>query len=251
MRREERRTLKVVFGVVALGAAAPVAYLTALFLLGIAVAPQLPAPPNTPAPALITDALWARADGGPAGELRPIGPMTMVELLSCVATTPGANDNERMAACRRVMPGLPAVEYLSTLLLRDHGVNRNSFRGGAGAMVTTVRVTRSWTKQDFLNTLAARADFGYGWRGIDAAATGYFGRRPGDLDLAQAAFLASRVGDLKTDPWCEPDVATGMRDRVLDNMRRNGAITPADFESASIAALGLAPPPEGRSPCRH
>jgi membrane peptidoglycan carboxypeptidase len=84
---------------------------------------------------------------------------------------------------------------------------------------------------------------------MEAAARGFFGRSAIDLTLAQSAFLASRVGDTRTDPWCEPAVATAMRNRVLDRMRINGAISEIDFETASVAELGLGPPPEGRPPC--
>lgn len=237
-------------GIGALGALVPIVFFTVLLILGGSVAPELPAPASTPVPPLIRDALWARAEGGRAANLRPIGPVTMAQMAACVVTAPGDNDNQRIAACRHVMPALPALEYLSSVLLRDHGVNRNSFRGGAGAMVTMLRLTRSWTREDLLNTLAARADFGYGWRGIDAAAHGFFGRPAAELTLPQAAFMASRVGDPNhTDPWCHPDAAAGMRNRVLTRMHEDGAISEIDFQAAQVAELGLAPPPEGRPDC--
>jgi hypothetical protein len=250
VRLEERRLLKIVVGAIALGALAPVVFVTVLLVIGADVAPAL-APAGAQAPPLIKSALWARAEGGRAAALRPIGPITMAQMSACVLTAPGENDNQRIAACRHVMPALPALEYLSNVLLRDHGVNRNSFRGGAGAMVTMVRLTRSWTRDDVLNTLAARADFGYGWRGLDAAARGFFDRPAATLTLPQAALLASRVGDSNSaDPWCQPEAAALMRNRVLTRMRDDGAISDADFQAASLSDLGLAPPPEGRPPCR-
>lgn len=250
MRREERRTLKVVLGLGALLALVPIAFLTVLLVLGNAVAPPLPMPSRKPIPPLVRDALWARAEGGSAAALRPMNPLTAAQMAACVLTAPGDNDNQRIAACRHVMPALPALEYLSNRLVREHGVNRNSFRGGAGSLVTTIRLSRSWTKDDLVNTLAARADFGYGWQGIEAAASGFFAREPHALTLPQAAFIASRVGDTRTDPWCEPDVAAAQRNRIVTGMRANGAISEIDAQTASVADLGLASPPEGRSPCR-
>lgn len=251
MRGEERRTLKVLAWVIALGALAPVLFLTSLFVIGARVAPPQLAPSTTPAPPLVRDALWARAEGGRATTLRPIGPVTAAQMAACVLTAPGDNDNQRIAACRHVMPALPALEYLSGVLLRDRGVQRNSFRGGAGAMVTTVRLTRTWTRDELLNTLAARADFGYGWRGIDVAAQGFFGRPAAALTLSQAALLASRVGDRShTDPWCDPETAAAMRNRVLARMHEDGAIAEADWQAAQTAALGLGPPPGGRPACQ-
>ena len=118
-------------------------------------------------------------------------------------------------------------------------------------MVNTVRMTRSWTREEFLNTLAARADFGYGWRGVDAAARGFFRRPAAALTLPEAAFLASRLGDPNTDPWCERDVASGMRNRILTRMRDSGAISETDFQTASVAELRLSSPPEGRPACKE
>ena len=118
-------------------------------------------------------------------------------------------------------------------------------------MATMLRLTYSWTREEFLNTLAAQADFGYGWKGTPAAARGFFGRSATDLTLAQSSFLSSRVGDTRTDPWCEPAAATAMRNRVLDRMRINGAISETDFQVAQAAELGLAPPAEGRPACKE
>jgi hypothetical protein len=243
VRREERRTLTVIAGAIALAAFAPIVYLTGLIMLGAAVAPQLPSPPNRPAPQLIRDALWARANGGRATELRPINPLTLAQLAACMVQAPGNTDNERMAACTHVVPALPAVEYLSNLLLRDHGLNRQSFRGGAGAMVTTVRLSRSWSRDEFLSILAERADFGYGWRGVDAAAKGFFGKPAAALTLPEAALIASRVGDLRTDPWCEPADAVQMRNGILERMRNNDAISDTHYQDALTVALQLMPPP--------
>lgn len=248
MRRDERGILKVMAGIAALVALAPLVFVAGLLVLGTSVAPALPAPRGAPLPPLLKDAIWARAEGGRATSLRPIGPALIVELLACTATAPGGSDAERVAACRHVLPGLPAVEYLSTILLRDHGVNRQSFRGGAGALVTTVRATRSWTREEFLQILAERADFGYGWRGVDAASRGFFDRPTAALTLPQAALLASRLGD-PSDPWCEPDAAAGLRHRVLMRMHDNGVVSDADLQRATTAELGLAHPPQGRPRC--
>jgi membrane peptidoglycan carboxypeptidase len=108
-------------------------------------------------------------------------------------------------------------------------------------------VTRSWSRDEFVNTLAARGDFGSGWRGIARASRRYFDRDPEALSLAQAALLASRLGDSQPNPWCEPDAAALARNRVLSRMRDIGAISDADFEIATVAPLALGPLPDGRA----
>jgi hypothetical protein len=253
VRLEERRLLK--FALVGGGIIAmiPVLYLSSLFVWGASLTPP-PSPSPVAAPPLVKHALWARAGGGRATELRGVNPINAAGLLICSNLSGGGDDAQRLdgeslAECAKWLPALQGMEYLSSLHAEGHQIPRASFRGGASAMATMLRLSHSWTRDEFLNTLAARADFGYGWQGVDAAAHGFFGRPAAALSLPQAAYVASRVGDLQTDPWCEPDVARDMRDRILERMRSNDAITGTQYREASAATLELAsPPPE--SACR-
>ena len=203
-------------------------------------------------PPLLREALWARADGGHATELRPISPISLGQMFACIAfedfmdETPG--DAQRMAACRHHLPGIQAVEYLSRVHQQEHGLEP-SFREGLGRLSTSVWMTRSWTKQEFLDTLAERGGFGSGFRGIDAAASGYFNRPPSDLTLPQAALIAALAADRQVDPWCQPEAAATMRLRLLEAMRDNKAIDEAAFDTASRSELGLAARPAGFKPC--
>ena len=247
MRLDERRLLK--WGLVGGGliALVPVTYLTALVIWGASLTPP-PAPSPVAAPPLVKDALWARAGGGRAAELRAVNPINIAGLMLC-SNLNGAGDNpqrldpENLAECAKWLPALQGLEYLSNLHGEANQVHRASFRGGASSMATMLRLSHTWTRDEFLNTLAARADFGYGWQGIDAAAQGFFGRPAVALTLPQAAFLASRVGNTRTDPWCDPDTAAAMRTRVLDRMRNNGAISDTQFKEASTVTLELVSPP--------
>jgi hypothetical protein len=250
VRREERNTVRLVLVLAGTAIFIVVTLPFAMYFFGLAVAPPRPVPAPAAAPQVVLDALWARAEGGGAAELRPMNPVVAAEFVACMIAAAGENDNQRRTHCRHVIPAMPGLEYLSTLHIKDNGMERNSFRGGYGSFATTVWMTRSWTKADFLNTLAARADFGNGWRGIDAAALAVFGRTAAELTLPQAALLASRVGDTHANPWCETEEATAMRNRVLARMRDNGAIDEAAFQAASTAPLGVATPPEGRPPCQ-
>ena len=249
MRLEERRIVKVVAALGALAVIGAVAFPFAIYFFGLALAPPRPVAERTSAPAVLRDALWARVDGGRATQLRPINPLPMAELFLCLVQTPGANDNERMRECRSVMPGFSGVEYIAKLHIEDHGVVRNSFRGGHSHLATTVWMTRSWSKDDFLNALAARGQYGFGWRGVTLAASRYFTRQPSALTLSETAYLASRLGEIGDDPWCHPKTAVSMRDDLLARMRDNGTISDEDFRHASSIPLEFAPAIEGRPPC--
>jgi hypothetical protein len=221
-----------------------------VYWLGLWLAPPRPVPEAEPAPALLREALWARADGGPATELRPLNPINFIQHRVCRAMAARHEDpkvrGERRAACLKQLPAIQGVDYLSGVHMRDHDVPPG-FREGISQFATAVWLTRSWTKDSFLDTLAARGDFGYGWRGADAAAQGYFGRDGQDLTLPQAALVASRIGDPRADPWCEAEAATSMRNRILDRMRENGAIGEPEYQQARSAPLDLAP--GHRPPC--
>ncbi len=244
---------KAVAGLFLAGAAGALLFPLALYQIGLALGPPRPVPVAASAPPLVAEAIWARAGGGQAAELTPMSPVSMARFLGCVAyedvkdTTPG--DAQRVVACRQFMPALHGVEYLSGVHMRDAGLSP-SFREGLGRFSTTVWMTRTWTKSELLNTLASRADFGHGWRGVDTAARGYFGREAAELSLAQAALLASVIGEHWQDPWCGPGGSAGMRHRILERMRENLAIDDEAFQIADASSLDIGPPPAGHPPCR-
>jgi Transglycosylase len=226
----------------------------ALYYAGLALAPALPVPAQTAVPPLVAEALWARADGGRATELTPITPVSMAQFVACIAvedfkdTTPG--DARRVAACQRYQPAVLGVAYLSAVHMRDANL-QPSFREGLGRLSTTIWLTHSWTRADFIRTLADRGEVGFGFRGVDAAARGYFGRAAAQLTLPEAAMIAGLTGDRHGDPWCDPESAALVRNRVLERMAGNRVIAAADAQAASLAPIELAPSPEGRPPCRN
>ena len=236
------------------GALCAAAFFPGVYFVGLALAPPPPAAVQRAVPPLVADAIWARAGGGRAAELVPITPFSMARLAACVAvedfkdTTPG--DARRIAACQQYQPALPALEYFSRMHMRDANLP-TSFREGLARMSTTIWVTHSWTKRDFLNTLADRGEVGALFRGVDAAAHGYFRRAAAELTLSQAALIGALMGNRRADPWCEPDAAVTARNGILERMHANGAIADADVQATLPAPLGLAPPPEGRPPCRN
>jgi Transglycosylase len=245
---------KAFFGLLIAGAAGAILLPLAIYFAGLAVAPTPPQAAATAIPPLIADAIWARAEGGTATELTPMTHFSMAKFVACVAiedfndTTPG--DAQRITNCRQHMPALPGLEYLSAAHLRDANVE-GGFREGLGRISTTVWMTHAWTRADFLNTIAERAEFGAGVRGLETASRHYFGRAAAELTLPQAALLAAFIGDRQAefDPWCGPAGAVAFRSRVLQRMRDNNTIDEAAFKAANVSDLALGPRPAGHAAC--
>ncbi len=131
-------------------------------------------PEATDAPPLMLDALWARAEGRRATELRPINPVNFV-VHRGGAQSRSVTTSRRFAAngvpsVSRSMPGMHGVEYLATVHMQDNNVEPHSLRMVTASSPRWCWMTRTWTKDEFLNTLAARGEFGYGWRGVHAVA---------------------------------------------------------------------------------
>ena len=246
MRREERRTLALAGAIGAIGVLGGVLFLPSLYVFGLWLAPPRPVPEAEPAPALVREALWARANGGPSTELRPVNPIAIVKHLVCTELADNDRDPQqratRLADCRKHLPAIQGVEYLAGVHMRDYRLEP-SLPTGLRRVATAVWMTRSWTREEFLDTLAGRGEFGPGWRGVEAASRGYFDRAAARLTLPQAAMLAAFAGDRGTDPWCDPEAATRMRDRILDRLRENGAIDDAAWHGARSAPLELAAAP--------
>jgi hypothetical protein len=246
MRLEERRTLTFAWMVGAIGVIGAVLFFPSLYVFGLWLAPPRPVPEPGPAPALLREALWARANGGPSTELRPVNPIAIVRHVACRELAENVDDPqeraERLADCRKHLPAIQGVEYLAGVHMRDHHIEP-SLLTGIRRVATAVWMTRSWTREEFLDTLATRSEFGPGWRGVEAASRGYFDRDPAELTLPQTAVLAAFVGDRGTDPWCDPETATGLRNQILDRMRENGVIDEVALDAARSSPFELAAPP--------
>lgn len=250
MRIEPRR---IATGLVLAGAAGALFFLPALAFIGDTfVSHDVPA--QTHVPALIGNAIWARANGGAATTLQPLNPFTVGRMAGCHVLAEVRN-SERAAAdaahddCMTLLPGIEAVGYLSSVHLRSEGVWQDP-RVPFAQIATMTRTTGTWTREQLLDTLAERGEFAPGFIGVEQAALGFFKRSPADLTVAQAALIAALLGNQRLDPWCQPAAAALSRRRVLERMRKNGVIDDATFEDANRSELGLIDPPPSHTPCK-
>ena len=251
MRLNERRTL---IGLFIAGVAGAILFMPAVYFLGLWLAPPRPVPVTSHVPPLLGDAIWARADGGRATELQPINPLSFARMRVCRALAAQTDDvtrrAERRAECMKILPAIQAADYLSGVHIRDEHADSGGFREGISQFATAAWLTRSWTKAELVDTLAARGEFGFRWRGAHAAARGYFARDVGELTLSQAALLAGLLGDRRADPWCDAGAAASIRHRILERMRDNLAIDDTAFSTADRERIELGSPPADHQPCR-
>lgn len=217
------------------------------------LSPPRPVPATSHVPPLVGEALWAKAGGGRATELKPVTPINFGPYVLCQERAQRERDETlrraSRAQCGTYLPALPALEYLSDLHLRDAGLEKAPFRRGHARLVTTIWLTRSWTKAELIDTLAERGEFGSGFRGVEAAAQGYFGRAAAQLTLPQAAMVAGLMGTRRTDPWCDPAAAASLRHRILEGMLDNSAIDEQAYGAADTSELGLTAPPATYQSC--
>ena len=248
MRFDPRRIL---IGLVIAGVAGAALFLPAISLVGTLLAPSQPVPATTPVPPRLADALWARANGGRATQLQPLNPFTIAATVGCHVFAELEEPERRETEhdeCMKLLPGVQAVGYLSTVHMRSEGVWQDP-RVPFVQIATMSRITSTWTKAQLLDTLASRGEFGSGFIGAEAASAGYFGRRVDQLNLAQAAMVAAFIGDERVDPWCDPAAAANLRRGVLERMLEDGVIDEAAYQSANATELGLAAPPATHKPC--
>ena len=101
------------------------------------------------------------------------------------------------------------------------------------------------TKEDILLRYLNTAYFGAGAYGVDAAARRYFGKKAGELSLAEDAMLAGLVrAPSQLAPTRNFGGAKERQEIVLQTMVETKAITAAEAETARAQPVNLRTPPE-------
>jgi penicillin-binding protein 1A len=105
-----------------------------------------------------------------------------------------------------------------------------------------VKLDDAWSKQKILATYLNSVFYGNLAYGAEAASRTYFSRSARSLTLPQAALLAGLTQAPTTyDPLVDPTRAVQRRNQVLDAMRDEGMITPAERRWARRQPVGLRP----------
>ena len=105
-------------------------------------------------------------------------------------------------------------------------------------IVRAIEIERQMSKQQILDLYLAMAPFGGNLEGIRAASVAYFGKEPKRLSLSEAALLVAlpqSPENRRLDRY--PAAAQVARDRVLDRMVGDGAVSDADAAIAKAVPV--------------
>jgi penicillin-binding protein 1A len=127
---------------------------------------------------------------------------------------------------------------------------RNLYIGGAQQTLSrkvkeaclAQKLAKVWTKRQILAAYLNEVFYGRHAYGAQAGAQTFFSTSARRLTLSQAALLAGLPQAPSVyDPVRHPDNALRRRNEVLAAMLRNGAITRAEYATATADAIGLKP----------
>lgn len=116
-----------------------------------------------------------------------------------------------------------------------------SYRRKMREAILAYRIDQAFSKEEILFLYLNQIYLGEGAYGVEGAARTYFDKSVGDLTLPESALLAGLAKAPSRDsPVRYPDKARERRGFVLERMRIEGYITPADEQAADAAPLNLA-----------
>ncbi|CAG5085566.1 transglycosylase domain-containing protein [Parvicella tangerina] len=106
--------------------------------------------------------------------------------------------------------------------------------------IIATRLEKNYTKEEIIAMYFNKFDFLNNAVGINSAAMVYFGKKPIDLELHEAAMLVGMAKNPSLfNPLRDPDTTLHRREVVLAQMEKNNFITKAQYDSIRIMPLGL------------
>jgi len=121
--------------------------------------------------------------------------------------------------------------------------SERTFERKVQELILARRLERAFTKEEILQLYLNEIYLGHGRYGIEEASRFYFGRGVAEIDLGQAALLATLPKAPGRDsPLQNPERAKQRQQYVLDQMVAHGFAFPSDIAPFYAAPLVLAPP---------
>jgi penicillin-binding protein 1A len=120
----------------------------------------------------------------------------------------------------------------------------NKFR----EMITAQRLEKIYSKEELLNLYLNTVPFGGTIYGINVASQTFYGKKPGRLNIAEAALLVGMLkGPSLYNPVNHPERAIQRRNTVLSQMVKYNYLSETAYLKLSRTALNLKYNPQGRN----
>jgi membrane peptidoglycan carboxypeptidase len=137
----------------------------------------------------------------------------------------------------RDMGGSTIQQQLARVLYEDGATDTGA---RARSVVLAVKLDRDWSDEQLLRMYLDSVYFGHGFHGVQAAAEGYFGLAPDELDWAQATVLVGLVqAPSAYDPFQHPERAAARQAHVLDRLVAVGRLGRAEADDIGTWSWGL------------
>lgn len=108
-----------------------------------------------------------------------------------------------------------------------------SFDRKAKEVFIARELEKKYSKNEIMEFYLNNIYFANGYYGIQSASYGYFGKGVNSLSLSQIAFLLAIPNSPKRyDPYVNIEGALGRRDRILEQMKRDGKLSEKKYEKA-------------------
>lgn len=140
--------------------------------------------------------------------------------------------------------GSTITQQLVKLTVFSTDPSQRTLRRKAQEAWLAMRIQREYSHDEILEFYINKVYMNYGNYGIGTAADFYYGKKIGELDLAQTALLAGMPNrPTFYDPYVYPKYAKYRRDLVLQAMLNNKKITNKQYEQAKKESIkkGLKP----------
>jgi len=126
----------------------------------------------------------------------------------------------------------------NTLLTSEKRISRK-----IKEIVVSLRIEQEMTKDQILEIYINEAPFGGNIYGVEEASLSFYGKKPFDLSIAEAAFLASLPqAPSRFSPYGEnQDLLVARQKRVLKNMEDLGYITEDEYNKALLEEVTFLP----------
>lgn len=106
--------------------------------------------------------------------------------------------------------------------------------------ITAIKLERNYTKEEIIAMYFNTVDFGSNSYGIKSAAKTFFGKKPIDLKIEEAALLVGIVNaPTRFSPVRNPERALKRREVVLHQMEKNDFITSKQYDRLRILPIDM------------